>query len=329
MLGLTLAALFLLTDKAAMSHTTEEIIRIDTGAGALEGTLSLPERGRDLTGVLLLAGSGPTDRDGNQHASGLMPNTLRMLSEGLVSLGFAVLRTDKRGVAASALAAPAEAALRFGSYVDDAVAWLDALRGQPRIERLVLVGHSEGALVATLAAQRRHVDGLVLIAGAGYPAGQTLREQLQSQELPESLLQSAEGVLAALEAGELVADPPAELAALFRPSVQPYLSSWLGLQPAAELARVASPVLLVQGGTDLQVGVAHHQRLRAARPDACSLFLPGMNHVLKEAPAARHVNLQTYADPGLPLADGLVPGIATFIRRPADDQQKEGHCPSQ
>ncbi|MBW8305207.1 MAG: alpha/beta hydrolase, partial [Brevundimonas sp.] len=182
--------------------------------------------------------------------------------------------------------------------------------GQPCVW---LIGHSEGALVALVAASRddEAICGLVLLSGAGRPIGAVLREQLAGA--PEPFLGQALAILAELEAGRPVAEVPPQLAALFRPSVQPYMISWLPLDPSALAAAYDGPVMIGQGTTDIQVGVADAQALAAARPDATLKIWDGVNHLLKIAPADRAANAATYSNPDLPLAPGVVDDIAGFI----------------
>jgi alpha-beta hydrolase superfamily lysophospholipase len=225
------------------------------------------------------------------------------------------LRTDKRGIAASSAAGPREEALRFETYVEDAVSWLGVLRAEKRIARIFILGHSEGALVATLAAQRAAPSGLILVAGTGTRAGVTIRRQLAAAGLPAPLLAASERTLAALERGESVGDPPPRLAALFRPSVQPYLISWLTLDPVAAVAKTSAPTLVIQGSTDLQVSAEDAAQLAGARPGIALTLIDGMNHVLKSAPAEREGNLAVYADPDRPLAPRLIPAIEDFLSR--------------
>lgn len=276
----------------------------------LSGTWLAPDGAR--AAVVILPGSGPTDRDGNQP--GLRTDALKRLAEALAGHGIASLRADKRGVGASAAAAPAEADLRLGTYVADAAAWARAVadwHGAPP----VLLGHSEGALVATLAAGQAPVAGLVLLAGAGHPADVLIARQLAEAGLPADLAAASARIAAALKSGLPVADVPAVLMPLYRPSVQPYMMSWLPLDPAAELARLpaALPVLVVGGTTDLQTGADEARVLAAARPGAELALIGGMNHVLRRAPADRAANLATYAQPDLPLAPGLAETLARFI----------------
>ncbi len=299
---------------AVASSVAGEAVTLETPTGRLGGTLLLPPGAGPRTPVvLILAGSGPNDRDGNAPQLGLRSNHLRLLAEALAADGIGSLRTDKRSIGESAAAGGDEATLRFDHFVSDAQAWLELIaRRRPQAPRLIL-GHSEGALVGTLAAYRSPVAGLVLVAPAGRPAGLVLREQFQAG-LVEPLRSQALAAVAALERGEAVADVPAPLLAAFRPSVQPYLRSWLPLDPAAELARVGAPALVIRGSTDLQVAPADVARLSAAVPGVRTLEIAGMNHVLKAAPADRAGNLAAYVRPDLPLAPGLAAAVTTFVR---------------
>ena len=276
----------------------------------LHGTLLSPEGAVQATAVIL-PGSGPTDRDGDSPL-GVTAGTYRLLAEGLAAEGVATVRIDKRGIAASAAAGPAEADLRFGTYVADAVAWAAEAAKQTGQPCAWLIGHSEGALVALAAADDDKVCGLILLSGAGRPAGAILREQLKA--LPDTLKVGAFAALDELEQGHTVTYAPPELAALFRPSVQPYLISWLALDPAALIAAYEGPVLIGQGTTDLQVGVADAEALAVAQPRASLVRFEGANHVLKTAPADPAGNMATYRDPSLPLAPGVVDAVADFIR---------------
>lgn len=294
----------------AMAWQEESIVRDGLG-----GTMIRPDHRAKPVTVLILAGSGPVDRDGN--LPNMRNDSLKRLAQGLADLGIASLRIDKRGVGESRGMALREEDLRIGTYVDDAVAWLAYLRARPDGGAIFILGHSEGALIATLAAQKADVGGLVLIAGAGEPAAQVIARQLAAAGVSEAVQAASRTISDSLMRGVPVGDVPPDLMMLYRPSVQPYLMSWLGLDPSAELARVACPVLIVQGTTDLQVTVDDARRLEAARPGARLILMPGMNHVLRAAPAERAENLQTYAMSDKPLAGDLLPAIAAFLKAPA------------
>lgn len=287
-------------------------VELRASPAPLHGTLLTPD-GETRAAAVILPGSGPTDRDGNSPQFGIRAGTYRLLAEGLAERGVASIRIDKRGIGESTAAGPAEADLRFSAYVEDARAWAAEAAAKTGRPCAWLIGHSEGALVALAAAANGddRVCGLVLLSGAGRPAGAVLREQLAA--LPEPLKTQAYGAVADLEAGRTVADPPASLAALFRPSVQPYLISWLALDPAKLAADYEGPIFIGQGATDLQVGVADAEALKAAQPRAERVIWDGVNHVLKAAPAERAANVATYMDPALPLAPGVVEAVAAFV----------------
>lgn len=308
---LALAAFLAVAATSQALAAADVEVEINGGLGPLKGSLLMPDGNGPVPAVLIIPGSGPTDRNSNQP--GMTNDALKLVAEQLAGQGIASLRIDKRGVAASARAAAREEDLRFETYVDDAVAWLAFLKQQKRVAKVIVLGHSEGALVGTIAAQRVGTAGLISLAGTGFRAAEILRRQLGPQ-LPPDLKARAFAALAELEAGRTVANPPPELAALFRPSVQPYLISWFKHDPAAELAKVAVPVLIVQGTTDIQVGVDDAKALAAAKPDAKLMLIDGMNHILRAAPIDRAANAATYTNPALPLKPELMPTLAGFVQ---------------
>jgi pimeloyl-ACP methyl ester carboxylesterase len=266
--------------------------------------------------VLLIAGSGPTDRDGN---SAMLPgknDSLKMLAEGLAAKGIASLRYDKRGIGESRSAMTAEQELRFETYIDDAAAWAKQLKKDPRFSKVVIVGHSEGALIGAVAARKAAAAAYVSIAGVGRPADAVLRAQLMGK-LPPDLRETSDRILGALKDGNTVTEVPASLAALYRPSVQPYLISWFRYDPAEEVKKLTIPVLIVQGTTDMQVSVDDARALAAAKPDPKLEIIEGMNHVLKMV-ADPTKQVASYSDPSLPVAPRLVDAIAGFVLGPAD-----------
>jgi alpha-beta hydrolase superfamily lysophospholipase len=288
-------------------------VELTSSPAPLQGVLLTPE-GQTRAAAVILPGSGPTDRNGDSAQFGIRAGTYRLLAEGLAEHGVATMRIDKRGIGGSAAAGPAEVDLRFNTYADDARSWAAETAAKTGRPCAWLMGHSEGALVALVAAadDGDKVCGLVLLSGAGRPAGVVLREQLAAG-LPEALKARANEILGELEAGRTVADPPAELAALFRPSVQPYLISWLALDPAQLAAAYDGPIFVGQGTTDIQVSVTDAEAIKAAQPRADLVIWDGVNHVLKTAPADRAANVATYMDPALPLAPGVVEAVADFM----------------
>lgn len=292
----------------------EHMVTVDGGRAPMSGTLLSVDSPVNGIAVLFLPGSGPTDRDGNSRNTGITTNTTRQLAAALAAAGITSLRYDKRGIGESASAMVAEDMLTFDTSVQDALLWHTFLSRQPGVRCVALVGHSEGALIALLAAQRAPACGLASLAGPGRNMADLLKEQLAAQPLPPALRQQARLAIDELLAGRRVPAPPPQLLALLRPSVQPYLISVLPIDPAAELRKLNLPVLIVQGDTDLQVSTADAQRLKAARPDAELLLLRGVNHVLKQAPSERNANLATYANGDLPVDAGVTEALVRFVK---------------
>jgi pimeloyl-ACP methyl ester carboxylesterase len=290
-----------------------EKISLNTETGMLHGSLEMPT-GKDAYPVaLILSGSGPTDRDGNIPFAG-KNNSLRYLAEGLASRGIGSLRFDKRGVAASAKAVIGEEDLRFDTLIDDAVLWCGHLRENPRSGPLLIIGHSEGSLIGMVASQRAKVHGFVSIAGTGYSASKLLLKQMKPK-LPGPLYKEAETIVEKLVAGETCHPVPTELHFLFRPSVQPYLISWFRYDPVKELSQIKVPVLILQGTTDMQVGVDDAKRLAEANKGAEAAIIEGMNHVLKKVPDDLQQQINSYGDPSLPVMPEVVGRIAFFAKR--------------
>ena len=285
-------------------------ITLATMTGTLHGTLVMPPGAGPYPAVLLIAGSGPTDRDGNSKGIPGRNDSLKMLAAALADNGIASLRYDKRGIGASAAAGPKEQDLRFETYVADAKMWLRKLKADERFSSVTIAGHSEGSLIGMLAADE--ADGFVSIAGPSQRAGAVLREQLRTK-LPPSLLEENERILKTLEAGNATASVPPPLATLYRPSVQPYLISWLRYDPSAEFAKLKIPTFIIQGTTDLQVKVADARRLSTAKPTSGLLIVEGMNHVLKLVDGELEEQLPSYGDPTLPIAEELVEEMSAFV----------------
>ena len=199
------------------------------------------------------------------------------------------------------------------AYVADAVAWGQLLKTDPRFGPLIVLGHSEGALIASLAAEQAGASAVISVAGSGRPVDQVLREQL-SERLPPQEREQGERVIEQLKAGQLSPQVPAALRDVFRPSVQPYLISLFRQDPAAAFAHLHVPALIVQGRNDVQVDVEDAERLHAAKPDAELALIDGMNHMLRISPKSMSQQRDSYLNPELPLARELGERIVTFIQ---------------
>ncbi len=299
---------------AAWAEPVSTEIEAPGPSGPLKGTLTMPAPGAPV--VLILPGSGPTDRDGNSPA-GVAAAPYRLLAEGLAARGVGTLRIDKRGLSASRAAVADGNAVTIADYVTDTRAWITAARAKTGARCVWLLGHSEGGLIALATAQTPNgICGLVLVATPGRRMGDVLRDQLRANPANAPLLNQAFTAIAQLEAGHRfdTANLHPALALLFRAEVQRFLIDAFAYDPAKLIAGYAGPLLIVQGTRDIQVGEEDARKLKAADAPAELALLKNVNHVLKTVHSDdRAVNAETYTNARLPLAPEVVPTIADFI----------------
>jgi pimeloyl-ACP methyl ester carboxylesterase len=279
-------------------------LAIATPTGTLAGTIL--KAGDGKLAAVIITGAGPANRDGHSPVNGGR-GTYRDIAEGLAAQGVTTLRFDKRGIGQSAGAMRREKDLRIQIYGDDVRAWAAELKKRTEAPCIWLVGHSEGALIAELAATGNpDICGIVTLAGVGRDMHTGWREAME-RGLPPDQHQRVREVLESLKAGRIVSDPPPAMMGAFRPSIQPYMMSVFAQDPAALLRDLKVPVLILQGDADTNVTVADAKALAAVRPDASLKILPSVNHSLRIAKD----------DPGTgpgPLAPGLTEAIAEFMK---------------
>jgi pimeloyl-ACP methyl ester carboxylesterase len=292
----------------------ESPVSVKTLAGMISGTLGMP---KNVTGkipvVLIIPGSGPTDRDGNSGQLGLNTNMYKLLAVALAKNGIASLRYDKRLVGKSISAGAKEADLRFEDYVEDAISLETMLAGDERFSKVIVFGHSEGSLVGMLSSIDEPVKGYISAAGAGDSADKILTEQMKSK--PPYIVDGFKRVLDSLRRGKIYKEVDPGLYFIARPSIQRYLMSWCRYNPKIEIKKLKIPVLILQGTTDIQVTVADAEKLKKAKSDASLVTITGMSHILKEGPEDKEKNAATYNDPALPLKPELVTAVVEFVKK--------------
>lgn len=286
-------------------------IAVNAGKVTIHGTLTVPESASKVPVVLLIAGSGPTNRDGN-NAGSLQTNAYRQIADSLREHGIACLRYDKRGVGESIAPGQKEEEMRFDDMVNDAGVLLKMLREDARFSSVYIAGHSEGSMVGMLAAQKTGVKGYISISGIAAPAYVVLAEQLKA--MPKEKLQRAKTMMDSIKKGFTINSVPDDLQSILRPSVQPYMKSWFRYDPMKEIAKLHTPVLIIQGTSDLQVEEKHASELKKALPAAQLAIVKNMAHTLKDGGTGLESNMATYTNASLPLAQGFVNAMIAFIK---------------
>ncbi len=283
-------------------------VNIPGPKGPLAATLIDPAR--TASASILIPGSGPTDRDGNNPA-GVSGGIYGLLSEQLAGQGIATLRIDKRGMFGSKAAIADANAVTIADN-----AWLDQISASARQALRLARRAQRGGIVALAAAQQPEgICGLILLATPGRPLGAVLRAQLKPK-LRSDMFSSADAAISRLERRQRV-DPatvPAPLAPLFNPAVQNYLIDLMTYNPARLAAATRLPMLIIQGDNDIQVGVDDARLLAATRPGARLVLIPGVNHVWRKAPADAAANAATYRNARIPVDPSVATAIAAFLK---------------
>jgi uncharacterized protein len=285
----------------------ETKITLQTKTGDILGTLTTPEKFDKIPVALIIAGSGPTDRDGNNPM--MKNNSLKMLATELAKMGIASLRYDKRGVAESKAAVISESDFNFDDLVNDAKEWIELLKQDNRFSKVIVIGHSEGSLIGMIVST--NADQFISIAGAGQSADKILKAQLSFQ--PKEVQDLSFPIIDSLKNGKLVDNVNPLLNSLFRPSVQPYIISWFKYDPQNEIKKLSIPILILQGTNDIQVTIEDAKLLSNANPKAQLVLIDKMNHFLRVIEGDRQANIATYNNSDLPISNELVKSISAFI----------------
>jgi pimeloyl-ACP methyl ester carboxylesterase len=311
---LTILALLCFVRATAIEHEVE----IPCAWGTIGATLTTPDKDSD-TAIVIVAGSGATDRNGNALPS-VNTYSYKLLADELTEAGFATLRYDKRAIGASIIAAEDIPNIIFDDFVADAAECVRYLRKQG-FGRVFIAGHSEGGLIALLVAQRGdvEVDGLVLLCAPAHPIDEILIAQLSAQLIPThiALLTSATKTIASLKRGERVAteDIPRELESLFHPAVQPYLINCMAYDPCKIIRECHLPILAITGGRDIQITSSQGALLATEAANCRHIDFESMTHILKDSDTSDRITqlMSVYTNSKLPLTEGLATEITKFI----------------
>lgn len=275
----------------------------------INGTLFSPENvSKQNNLVILIAGSGPTDRNGNQR--GMENNSLKLLAEVIAKEGNTVFSFDKRIFAQMNAGTLDEKTLSFDDLVSDVKDIITHFKLQKKYNKIIIAGHSEGSLIGMIAA-RENADAFISIAGAGRTADVIITEQVE--KLAPNLTTEVKEGFATLKKGETFELKNKMLASVFRESVQPYMISWIKYNPKDEIKKLSIPILIINGTTDLQVKPSEAELLKKANTKAKLTIVEGMNHIFKKVTNDTTENMATYNNPNLPIVAEFSTAILAFV----------------
>ena len=281
-----------------------EDLEIKAEGTVIAGTLLFPNAEKAASVCIIVPGSGPIDRDGNSGFN-LRADTYNLLAEGLAENGIASFRYDKRGVGKSLPAQFKEEDIRFETNVQDLKAIISHLKSLKKFKKIFLI----------LCAKMEKVDGFISIAGVGKNSADLILEQIEKNPAnPKALINSSKQIIEKLKSGKMEENVPLVLNSLFRKSVQPYLISWFKYEPKKEIAQLKIPVLVIQGGNDIQVGVEDSKLLSSAKEGIELKIIEKMTHTLKEINSPQE-QMKTYIDPSYPISKDLVLAITEFVNK--------------
>ncbi|WP_353778151.1 alpha/beta hydrolase [Winogradskyella sp. 3972H.M.0a.05] len=283
---------------------TEKEIAINV---IIDGTLVLPKAEKPPLAIII-AGSGPTDRNGNQNF--LKSNNLKKLAEGLSKNGIASFRYDKR-IVKQIRKGDVDPNTLFDDFVTDAISVVDYFKNSKEFNGIYVIGHSQGSLVGMLAAKNR-ANGFVSLAGAGQNIGDVIVEQV-GQTAPH-LKADAEKVVRVLKTGKTTNDYPPMLGSLFSSDLQPFMINWMSYEPTLLIKELNIPILLINGTKDLQVSVEEAKLLKAANEKAELKIIDKMNHVLFTIEGDRLENSKSYNEPFRKITQELLDSVVKFIK---------------
>lgn len=275
----------------------------------INGTLLTPNNTEKPNLAIIIAGSGPTDRDGNQNF--LKSNNLKKIAIGLSKNNIATFRYDKR-IVKQIRNRNVDKNIMFTDFVTDAVSVLDYFKATKAYNKIYVIGHSQGSLVGLLAAKHK-ADGFISLAGAGQTIDSIILEQV-TKTAPQ-FAADTKRVLDVLKKGETTKDFPAALGSLFNLETQPFIANWMTYNPVEEIAKLNMPCLIINGTKDLQVTETEANLLHEAANDSTLKIYENMNHILVTILGDNLENSKSYNEPYRKLTENLISDMVMFIKK--------------
>lgn len=294
-----------LSGNAQETNFSSKDISINT---FIDGTLLTPTSVEKPKLAILIAGTGPTDRNGNQKF--LKNNNLKKLAESLSDQGIATFRYDKR-VVKQIMMGNFDKNTMFDDFVKDAISVIEYFKKSNSYSKIFVIGHSQGSLVGMLAGIDR-IDGFISVAGAGQSIDNVIIEQIQ--KTAPQFIEDAKRIFDKMKGGKTTPDYPPALSSLFNLDIQPFMMNWMKYDPKDVIKSLDMPIMLLSGTKDLQVSPNEANMLNDAAPYANLKIIDKMNHVMFIIEGDDLENAKSYNESSRPISQELVESIIEFIK---------------
>lgn len=275
----------------------------------IDGTLLIPNETTSPILAIIIADSGPTDRNGNQNFQ--KNNVLKKLAEGLSKQNIATFRYDKR-IVKQIRKGNVDPNITFDDFITDANAVVDYFASQNKYSKIVLIGHGQGSLVG-LATSKDQVDQFISLAGSGKSIDNVIIDQIT--QMDPALEKDTKRAFESLKNGQITNDYPQALSGMFSTDVQRFMMSWMNYNPQELIKSLEIPVLIINGSKDLQVPVSETELLKNSSSTATTKIIENMNHVLFIIEGKELENSKSYNESFRPISTELITELLDFINK--------------
>lgn len=276
----------------------------------IDGSLIIPNKTSKPALAIIIAGSGPTNRNGNQNF--LKNNNLKKLATELANNNIASFRYDKRIVKQINTGKVNVKDMRFEDFVEDAKSVISYFKEKNQFQKIYIIGHSQGSLLGMLAA-KDNADGFISLAGAGQNIGDVIVDQINNTA--RQFVEDTRRVVKTLKQGKTTKDFPAALGSMFNLETQPFMISWMAYNPTEIISDIAIPTLIINGTKDLQVSVEEAKLLAEASKNSELKIIENMNHVLFTIEGDKLENSKSYNESFRSINTELITEVVNFIKR--------------
>ncbi|AUC85023.1 alpha/beta hydrolase [Polaribacter sp. ALD11] len=298
--------IYLFGISVAIAQVKSEEIIIHNEAIELPGTLTFSKENTPL--IIWVHGSGPVDRNGNQPAQNVKANYIKQFRDAVNKENIAFFSYDKRTANKNNQDFLKDTKVR--DFAFDLEKVVHHFHNEKRFSEIILIGHSQGSLIAMLAP--KNADKYISLAGAGETIDKTIVKQISKNN--PTLGEAAQQQFDTLRIKGKIEVIHPFLMSVFAKQNQPFLYSWMQLNPLEEIKKLTIPILIINGDKDLQVKIEDAKALHAVNKNSRLAIIENMNHVLKEIQKEED-NLKSYYSSEFPISEKLIEAIVQFVKK--------------